>query len=64
MKMTLKELEVFTSTAERVKLSVESSQERCSELVWKDLSDRLKSFTDLWNSTKSQTEAGSECVFS
>ena len=56
--MTLKELEVFTSSVERVRLSVESSLARCSETVKKDLSERLASFNDLWNTTKSQTEAG------
>ena len=62
MKMTLKELDVFTSTVERIKLAVESSLDKCSEVVKKDLTERLEAFNDLWNTTKSQTESGIFCT--
>ena len=58
MKMTLKELDVFISTVERIRLAVESSLERCSDPVRKDLTDRLTAFSDLWSTTKTRTEAG------
>ena len=58
MKMTLKEIDIYTSTVERVRMSVESSLGQCSEEVREDLSRRLTEFNELWSTTKTLTEEG------
>ena len=58
MKMTMKELDSFTSTVTRVKLSVEGTLSKCSASVRKDLTGRLAEFTHLWESTRSAAEEG------
>ena len=57
MKMVLKELELYTGTLEKVKLSISSSLSSCSDKVKLELTKEKDDFCILWDSVRTRAEA-------
>ena len=64
MKMTLKEIDIYSATVERTKMVVEETLSQCSETVRADLAIRLREFSELWTTTKSLCEEGTRANYS